>query len=91
MFDALLLFFSNFVTVTLLVTQSINNNHGRRRLAMWTSLGIGVAQIATFKLLPTADTVSVVAWLAAGPLANVLAQWIKRKDIRYIEQLREKP
>jgi predicted MFS family arabinose efflux permease len=82
-----LLFSSQFVVVLLLVVQSINNNHGRVMLGAFTSLFIGVAQIATFKLLPDASWSEAIAWIAAGPVANVVAQWIKRKDIEKIRRL----
>lgn len=85
----LILFLSQFITVLLLVVQSINNNHGRMWLGAVTSAGIGVAQIATFKLLPGASPTEMVAWVAAGPVANVVAQWIKRSDINRIRRLRD--
>lgn len=86
----LLLFASQYVTVLLLVTQSISNNHGRRGLAALTSVGIGVCQIATFKLLPGAGISEAAAWIAAGPAANVTAQWLMRHDIARIRALRER-
>lgn len=85
--NELLLFGSQFVCVLLLVVQSINNNHGRAFLGALTSVGIGIAQILTFKLLPSADWSEMVAWVAAGPAANVAAQWIKRHDIAKIRRL----
>mgnify|MGYP001331388515 CR=1 FL=1 len=85
--NELLLFGSQFVCVLLLVVQSINNNHGRAWLGAVTSVGIGIAQIATFKLLPSADVSEMIAWVAAGPAANVAAQWIKRHDIAKIQRL----
>lgn len=87
--NELLLFGSQFICVMLLVVQSINNNHGRQVLAMFTSIGIGITQIATFKLLPDANATEMLAWLAAGPAANVAAQWIKRHDIAKIRALHE--
>ena len=54
--NELILFGSQFVTVMLLVVQSINNNHGRILLGAITSVGIGIAQIATFRLLPEASS-----------------------------------
>ena len=62
-------------------------HHGRLLLGMLTSVGIGVAQIATFRLLPTASTSEMIAWIAAGPVANLAAQWIKRHDIEKIRRL----
>lgn len=86
----LLLFGSQYVTVLLLVMQSISNNHGRRWMSALTSVGIGVAQIATFKLLPGADVTQAAAWIAAGPAANVTAQWLMRHDIARVRALRER-
>jgi hypothetical protein len=82
-----ILFASQFVTVALLVIQSQNNVHGHFWLAAGTSVLIGVAQVATFKLLPTADASELVAWIAAGPFANMFAQWVKRHDISKIRRL----
>lgn len=86
--NELLLFFSQTICVTLLVVQSVNNNHGRVLLGALTSVGIGLAQIATFKLLPSASLTEMAAWVAAGPVANFIAQWIKRGDIDKIRRLR---
>lgn len=86
--NELILFASQFVCVCLLVIQSQNNVHGRMLLGAMTSLVIGAAQIATFKLLPGASLSEMLAWIAAGPFANVAAQWIKRHDIAKIKRLR---
>ena len=83
----LILFASQYITVLLLVTQSISNNHGRRATAALTSVGIGVCQIATFKLLPGAGLSEAAALIAAGPLANLTAQWLMRHDIAKIRAL----
>lgn len=85
------LFASQFICVLLLVVQSVNNNHGHVWHGAATSIGIGIAQIATFKLLPEANATEMLAWVAAGPVANVAAQWIKRHDIAHIKALRRKP
>jgi hypothetical protein len=89
MMTALLLFASQTIMVTLLVIQSVNNNHGRTFWAAVTSLGIGVASIAQWKLMPGADGMQMAAFLLAGPVGNVLAQWIKRHDIARVKALRE--
>lgn len=86
--NEVLLFVSQFVVVALLVIQSQNNTHGRFWMAAWTSLAIGVAQLLTFKLLPTAGWSEMLAWVAAGPFANMFAQWVKRHDIAKIKRLR---
>lgn len=87
--NELLLFCSQFITVMLLVVNSVNNNHGRVWLGAVTSVGIGVCQIATFKLLPGAGWSEMMAWIAAGPVANITAQWVKRHDIAKIRALHE--
>lgn len=86
--NELLLFASQFVVVALLVIQSQNNTHGRFWMAALTSLAIGAAQLLTFKLLPTASTSEMCAWVLAGPFANMFAQWVKRHDIAKIKRLR---
>lgn len=86
--NELILFGSQFVTVMLLVVQSINNNHGRILLGAITSVGIGIAQIATFRMLPDASWSEAAAWIAAGPAANMAASWLKRHDIDKIRRLR---
>lgn len=87
--NALLLFASQFVVVALLVIQSQNNTHGRFWMATWTSLGIGIAQVLTFKLLPDATPTEMIAWIVAGPFANMFAQWVKRHDIDKIRRLHQ--
>lgn len=87
--NILLLFLSSYVTVLLLVIQSINNNHGRAMASCVTSIGIGVAQVALYKIVPSASFPEIVAFIAGGPLANVTAQWVKRSDISIIKRLHQ--
>jgi len=87
--NELLLFGSTFVSVMLLVVQSINNNHGRGRLAFLTSFGIGASQLALWKLMPDASATEVAAFLCGGPFGNLAAQWIKRHDIALVRGLRK--
>lgn len=90
--NELILFLSATVSVTLLVVQSVNNNHGRWLLSMVTSIGIGISQLALYKLLPGASTPEIVAWIAGGPVGNMIAQYLKRHDIDRIRRLhREGP
>jgi hypothetical protein len=51
-------------------------------------MGIGVAQLVTFRLLPDATWSEAAAWVAAGPLANMAAQYVKRHDIAKIKRLK---
>lgn len=85
--NELILFLSAVVAVTLLVCQSINNNHGRTWLAMLTSTGIGLAQVFMFRLLPDASWTEIAAWVAGGPVGNAIAQYIKRHDIAKVKKL----
>ena len=89
MTGAVVLFISQFLMVFLLVVQSINNNHGRQRIAALTSIGIGVAQLFAYKILPDAGVVEMAAFVLAGPSANLAAQWVKRSDIARIRALHD--
>jgi len=89
--NALLLFGSQFICVLLLVVQSINNNHGRVWMAGLGSIGIGITQLAAYRLLPGADGWEIFAFIAAGPLANTAAQWLKRHDISKVRGLHHHP
>ena len=46
------LFASSFLTVLLLVIQSINNNHGYMGRAFWSSFGIGGALVLRCRMMP---------------------------------------
>lgn len=87
MLNELMIFFSQGLVVSLLVIQSVNNNHGRTTLAAITSLMIGLTQIVMWKLMPNASWSEIAAFVIAGPAGNVLAQWVKRKDIDKIRRL----
>lgn len=82
------LFASSFLTVLLLVIQSINNNHGYMGRAFWTSFGIGGAQLLLYRLMPDASVTEIAAYLLGGPIGNVAAQWLRRHDIARIKALR---
>lgn len=82
------LFVSSFLTVLLLVIQSINNNHGYMTRAFLTSFGIGASQLLLYRLMPDANTTEIAAYLCGGPFGNVVAQWLRRHDIARIRALR---
>ena len=46
-----------------------------------------INHLSRFRLLPEATLSEMVAWVAAGPAANLAAQWIKRHDIDKIRRL----
>ena len=87
--NAILLFCSQTVTVTLLVVQSRLNIHGYMRLAAVNSLLIGTCQLVMWKIMPNPSGVEIAAFLLAGPVGNVVAQYINRRDIRRIRKLHE--
>lgn len=70
---ALTLFASTFAVVFLLGVQQLNVQHGHQFAAFFTSIGIGVSQLALFKLAPDAGGIEIAAYLAGGPLAIVCA------------------
>ena len=43
--------------------------------AVITSLGIGIAQITLWRLVPSADVLEIIATLAGGPCGIVAAMW----------------
>jgi hypothetical protein len=67
------LFASTFFVVFLLGVQQLNVQHGHEAAAFFTSIGIGLAQLALFKLAPEASGSEIAAYLAGGPLAIVCA------------------
>ena len=71
----LALFIGAFATVFLLGIQQ-QNVIGRHYLAaIITSLGIGIAQITLWRLVPSADVMEIIATLAGGPCGIVAAMW----------------
>jgi len=70
-----MLFASAFAVVALLVAQQ-QNVHGRHYLlAALTSVAIGVAQIALWRLIPSASWSEIVAALAGGPAGVLFSMW----------------
>jgi hypothetical protein len=82
----LALFASTFCLVFALGVQQLNVQHGHMAAAFCTSLAIGTAQLALFKLAPDASGTEIAAYLAGGPLAIVCAMkahpWLRRKFSR---------
>lgn len=78
----LALFLSAFFTVFLLGFQQ-KNVHGEHYLAaIVTSLGIGVAQIFLWRLVPEASASQIVATLAGGPVGIVAAMYLHPRMMR---------
>lgn len=84
---ALLLFCSQSITVTLLVIQSRLNIHGYMWAAAGNSFLIGITQLVLWKIMPNPTAMEVAAFLLAGPVGNIVAQWINRHDIARIRKL----
>lgn len=69
------LFLSAFFTVFLLGFQQQNVSGRHYFAAVVTSLGIGVAQIFLWRLVPEASASQIAATLAGGPAGIVCAMW----------------
>ncbi len=67
------LFLSAFATVFLLGIQQQNVQGRHYVLAAITSLGIGIAQIFLWRLVPEASASEIVATLAGGPVGIISA------------------
>lgn len=70
---ALTLFLSTFAVVFLLGVQQLNVQHGHQLAAFATSIAIGGANLALFKLAPEASGTEILAYLAGGPVGIVCA------------------
>ena len=82
----LALFLSAFFTVFLLGFQQ-KNVHGEHYLAaVFTSFGIGAAQIFLWRLVPDANPGQIAATLAGGPVGIVAAMYLHPRLMR-----RQKP
>jgi len=77
--NALLLFLSTLLLVFFLGLQSLNVNQGRYVSAFFTSFGIGVGNLALYKLAPEASGAEVVAYLSGGPIGIVCSMAVHRR------------
>ena len=84
---AALLFTSQTSMVTLLVIQSRLNIHGYMWAAAGNSFLIGTAQLVMWRIMPNPSMLEIGAFLVAGPVGNIIAQWVNRKDIARIRKL----
>lgn len=76
------LFLSAFFTVFLLGFQQQNVVARHYLAAIFTSIGIGSAQIFLWRLVPDANATQIVATLAGGPVGIVAAMWAHPKLMR---------
>lgn len=81
------LFFSAFLTVFLLGFQQKNVQGNHYISAIFTSFGIGGAQIFLWRLVPDANATQIIATLAGGPFGIVAAMWVHPR----LAKLRGKP
>ena len=72
----LYLFLSAFLTVFLLGFQQKNVQGNHYIAAIFTSFGIGGAQIFLWRLVPDANATQIIATLAGGPFGIVAAMWV---------------
>jgi hypothetical protein len=82
---ALLLFASTFAVVFTLGLQQLNVSGGHTALAFITSIAIGVANLALFKLLPGPTSwTEITAYLLGGPFGIVTSMWAHPHLVRLI-------
>ncbi len=77
----LALFASTFAVVFALGLQSLNVNGGHYVAAFITSFAIGASQLVLYKLVPHANLVQVLAYLAGGPFGIVASMVAHRRWI----------
>ena len=82
---ALALFASTFALVFFLGLQSLSVNGGHYRAAFLTSFGIGVGNLALYKLAPNASGIEIAAFLAGGPFGIVSSMWFHRRYFRKVK------
>ena len=75
MMQALAVFSATFITVFALGFQSRNVNTHQYLAAALTSLVIGSTHLVLYRILPTADMPTILAFLVAGPLAITASMW----------------
>ena len=80
---AVALFASTFCLVFLLGVQQLNVQHGHQAAAFFTSLLIGISQLALYKMAPDAGGIEIACYLSGGPLSIICAMrahpWLRRK------------
>lgn len=82
--NALILFAATYAVVLFLGLQSLNVNGGHKLLAVLTSFGIGTANIAILKILPSpTGWLEIAAYLTGGPLGILTSMaihpWVVRR------------
>lgn len=77
----LLIFISTFITVFALGFQSLNVNGGHYRAAFLNSFLIGAGNLAILKIVPDANAIQMLAYLAGGPLGIIASMWAHKRTI----------
>lgn len=77
----LLIFASTFITVFALGFQSLNVNGGHYRAAFLNSFLIGAGNLAILKIVPDANAIQMLAYLAGGPLGIIASMWAHKRTI----------
>lgn len=77
----LAIFASTFITVLALGLQSLNVNGGHHAAAFFTSFAIGAGNLFILKLVPSANTTEMAAYLIGGPLGIITSMWLHRRTI----------
>ena len=80
------LFFSTFALVFALGIQQLNVQNDHRAAAVFTSVFIGGAQLAMFKLAPDATWAESAAFLSGGPLGIYAAMVAHPALVRVIRR-----
>ena len=78
----LVLFFSAFSVVALLVFQQQNVSGRHYVLAALTSVAIGAVQIIMWRLIPSASWSEIAATLAGGPVGVLFSMWVHPRLVR---------
>ena len=82
----MILFFSSFLTVFLLVFQQQNVTNRRYILASTTSVAITVSQFALIKAVTVSDLSDVLLMAVGGVIGVVLSMFIHPKVLNYYKK-----
>lgn len=83
-YNILILFASTFTLVCFLGIQGQFVRLGHKMMSFMTSTGIGILQIFSYKILPTAGTLELIAFVLGGAIGIVAS--IELHDL-YVKQM----
>lgn len=81
--NSLLLFTSSFAIVLFLGFQSQIVRLGHKKMAFFLSLGVGTMQIFSFKLVPDANMIELIAFVLGGAIGIVSSITVHDWYIKY--------